>query len=341
MVYETKIVASLKMKMLSHALLWVILNIASLEAYMVHQKAPIGPTWREEDLAPFDELMISWNAARPTEGRFLFYVSVKTDEWSSWLLYASWGNDGQSSFQSTAANMTSVRVYQDAVEVTEGKKATGFDIKIVAEGGANLDNIHSLHVYINSDRSNTPQKPDFCGPSICLNVPGLSQMTLDHIRHRDLCSPTSTTAVTRYLSRDATIDPLCFAQQAWDAGFDIFGNWVFNVAQASSHLGPEWNCWVERLDSFCDIYSYLEQKTPVVVSVRGPLPGSAQSYAKGHLLVVTGYDSTYQRVLCMDPAFPTDEATHVSYDLADFVQAWSRRGNVAYIFRHPASNNNL
>lgn len=76
----------------------------------------------------------------------------------------------------------------------------------------------------------------------------------------------------------------------------------------------------------------MKQGTPVIVSVRGPLTGSARPYAKGHLLVVIGYDSLNQKVICMDPAFPKDSETHVSYGLSDFVQAWNRRGNVAYVF---------
>jgi hypothetical protein len=248
------------------------------------------------------------------------------------LLYASWGTNGQSSFLTTTEEAP-VRCYQDAVEIMEGKKANAFQVKILTEGDATLRSIYGLHVYTNSDRSKEVQKTNFSLDSIYLEVSGLSQMTLNHVRHTDLCSPTSTTAVTRYLSNDYTIDPLSFAQQSWDSGFDIFGNWVFNVVQASTHLGKTWDCWVERLHGFNDIHSHISQGTPVIVSVRGPLPGSAQPYAKGHLLAVIGYDSSNQKVICMDPAFSTDSETHVSYDLSDFIQAWNRRGNIAYVFK--------
>ncbi len=319
------------MKRLICCLFIIFLPIVNVEAYMIHQKIPIEQEWKEEQLSPFDELMITWNAIRPTKGKFLFYVSVKTDEWSPWLLYASWGSDGQSSFSSTTPD-SPVKIYQDALEVMEGKKATAFQIKIITKDGASLNGIHGLHVYTNSDKAQEPQKLVSCSSPIYLEVPGLSQMTIDHIRHRDLCSPTSTTAITRYLSNDYTIDLVSFAQNVWDSKFDIFGNWVFNVAQASTHLGCEWNCWVERLNGFDNIYQHLVQGNPVVISVRGPLPGSAQPYAKGHLLAVIGYDSLNQKVICMDPAFPVDNETHVSYDLSDLVQAWSRRGNLAYVF---------
>jgi hypothetical protein len=298
---------------------------------MIHQKTPIKRDWKEENLTPFNELMISWNAPRPVQGKFLFYISVKTDEWSPWLLYASWGSEGQSSF-SSIAEKSPIKVYQDALEVLEGGKATAFQVKIIAEEGALLDTIYGLHVYTNGDKEQGVSKLSSDLASVSLEVSGLSQMAINHVRHKDLCSPTSTTAITRYLSNDNTIDPSVFAQKVWDSGFNIYGNWVFNVAQAATYLGSEWDCWVERLNGFEMIHQRLVQGSPVVVSVKGPLTGSALPYAKGHLVAVIGYDSVNQKVLCMDPAFPTDQETLVSYDLEEFTQARSRRGNVAYIF---------
>lgn len=319
------------MRILILCCFYILLKIVNLEAYMMHQKFPIEQEWKEENLLPFDELMLSWNGNRPVEGKFIFYVSVKTNEWSPWLLYASWGSDGQSSFLSINQE-TSVRIYQDALEVMEGKKATAFQIKITTEGCAFLTHIHGLHVYTNGDKVQELQKPASYLTSIYLNMSGLSQMAINHSRHTDLCSPTSTTAVIRYLLNNDAVDPICFAENVWDGGFDLFGNWVFNVAQASAHLGLEWNCWVERLEGIDHIYRHLSQGIPVIVSVRGPLPGSALPYAKGHLIAVIGYDSLDQKVICMDPAFPADDECLIFYDLSVFVQAWSRRGNIAYVF---------
>ena len=94
--------------------------------------------------------MVSWNAVRPLEGKFLFYISVKTDDWSPWLLYATWGSDGQASYQ-TANPDAPIKVFQDALEVAEPKKATGFQIRVVSEGSASLTHIRGLHVYTNGD----------------------------------------------------------------------------------------------------------------------------------------------------------------------------------------------
>jgi hypothetical protein len=107
------------------------------------------------------------------------------------------------------------------------------------------------------------------------------------------------------------------------------------VAQASTYLGKDWGLWVERLRGFQDLYERLLLNTPVIASVRGPLPGSAKPYLHGHLLVISGFDPERGEVLCMDPAFPTDEKTHIGYGLKDFLSAWKKRGNLAYIFQSP------
>lgn len=307
----------------------MLLNLLHLEASMMHLKK-VKKEWKEENLPLFDELILSWNGKRPIDGKHLFYIRVKIHEWSPWLLYASWGSDNQSSFLSTTPD-SPVRVYQDTFEIMEEKKATAFEIKIIQEGAAALDDIRHLHVYTNSDQNQEEEMISYSAP-VTLQLKGLSQIAINHPRNKDLCSPTSTTAVIRYLLNNPKLDPEIFAQQAWDNGFDIYGNWVLNIAQASAELGPEWNCWVERLNGLNAIIRRLHKGTPVIVSVRGPLNGSALNYSAGHLMVVIGYDPFQQKVICMDPAFPFNAETVVSYDRLDFVQAWKRRGKIAYIF---------
>lgn len=306
----------------------LVMGQRELEAHMSHFEGSTSE-WVEEQLPPFTEWILTWNADRPTQGNYKFYVSLKTEGWSPWLLYASWGKAGQSSYEN-AASESSVKSYQDAAETLNGKSATGFKLKIVAEDSADLSSIRSLHAYTNSP--NDTVKTNSPLSEVHLDVQGLSQMALNHERAGHLCSPTSTTAVVRYLSHKEDPDPIAFAKNVWDSGFDIYGNWVFNAAQASAELGADWQVWVERLKDFADIHDSLLKGTPVVVSVRGPLPGSAQPYNQGHLMAVIGYDPEEKKVICMDPAFAKDQETIVSYDLESFTAAWTRRGRVAYVF---------
>jgi hypothetical protein len=111
-----------------------------------------------------------------------------------------------------------------------------------------------------------------------------------------------------------------------------------NIAYAWTILGKKWSCWIQHLNGFIAIQELLKKNTPVVVSVKGPLPGSALPYNQGHLLVVKGYQHQHKKVLCMDPAFGEDDLTNVTYDLQDFLEAWARRGCIAYVFEQNNQN---
>lgn len=297
-------------------------------AAMFHQW-DVQKEWKEEKVPPFDELFLSWNGERPTDGLYRFYIKVKTDEWSPWFLYATWGKGAQGGCIDTIDEIP-IRVSYDALEILQDLKGIGFQIKVEGEGGAYLQKIDSLHVYTNGDLKE-PSDLDKLAP-ISLPVEGLSQMEILHPRADDLCSPTSTVAALRFLTRNQAIDPLHFAKGVWDETYDIFGNWVLNIAEGWRWLGKRWGIWVERLSGFSSLHRKLEMGTPVVVSVRGPLPGGAFPYEGGHLLVVRGYDPLNKRVLCMDPAFRTAGETLVDYDIEDFMKAWGRRGQIAYVF---------
>ncbi|MEI8365755.1 MAG: C39 family peptidase [Parachlamydiaceae bacterium] len=286
------------------------------------------PLWEESKTIPFDEMIISWNTLRPQQGSFEIMVSVNVDGWTPWYSYASWGCHTQQGGNASPKDVP-LKIQQDIISILNGNKASGFRIEIRALEGANLEDFYSVHACVSRiaelQMENTPLLR-----SIDLNVPLVSQMALPHPRCRDMCSPTSTSAVVSYLTNN-WVDPIVFAARARDEAFDIFGNWVLNTAEASGILGPNWCCSVQRLQKFDEIYQQLELGIPVIVSVKGPLLGSILPYNQGHLIVVKGYKAETNQVICMDPAFPCDEETNVSYYLTDFMHAWSRRQGVAYM----------
>jgi hypothetical protein len=289
-------------------------------------------TWENLSLSPFDELLISWNAQRPSCGHYVILVSVYTSEWSPWLLYAVWGSQHQYSFYDQS-HTGSVHSFQDQVQLLKGELATGFRLRIEARQGASFTHFRTLHTCTSHLAAfKCPRYPTFSFSSIHLSVPGISQLRLSHPRATSFCSPTSTTAVIRYLLAHDQLKPLPFTEKVYDAGFDIYGNWSFNVAQAFVELGSTWSCQYARLTGFDSLLPYLQQDLPVIVSVKGQLTGSLMPYTNGHLLVVRGYEASTRRVLCMDPAFPTDEQTHQAYDVDEFMQAWSQRYYLAYLF---------
>ncbi|KIC75843.1 hypothetical protein DB41_GZ00070 [Neochlamydia sp. TUME1] len=288
--------------------------------------------WEQTGLTPFNELIVSWDAQRPKHGYYLIKVSLLTDnKWSPWLNYAYWGSSHQYTFNCHPRN-SSCKTYQDVAGPLGRKKATGFKIRVDCSESSLLKNIRTLHASftnIQEHKVSFDLAPHY---SINLNVKGLSQVTLPDERHMRLCSPTSTTAVINYLSPGIHLSALTFADHVKDSAFDIYGNWLLNTAEASNLLGPSWHSYVARLNNFDQIMESLSRGFPVVVSIKGPLTGSASPYSSGHLIVVKGYEAEKQQVLCMDPAFPTDQSTLVSYSLKDFLVAWNRRKGIAYLF---------
>jgi len=290
--------------------------------------------WDCEDSIPFNELIVSWNAARPKSGSsFKLSVSLKIDaDWSDWLLYADWGANSQHSGENTDSKHH-INVCQDIVQLlNENNKAVGFKIKIETLGDEALEGFKSLHACVSVPSLLNIENPNSAWSSLDIDVPLISQMQLPHPFHHRMCSATSTTSVLRYLLKSDEVDSVDFAFKAWDETFNIFGNWVLNTAHASTILGNSWRCWVQRLKGFDEIYERLKLQMPVVVSIKGPLHGSAEPYEQGHLIVVKGYDADKKRILCMDPAFSSNDKTNVSYALQDFLVSWLRRQNIAYIF---------
>lgn len=283
--------------------------------------------WQSEELPPFNELILSWNGLRP-QGFWTFFVSLKQkDSWSPWLKYAEWGSDRQKTFKSASAD-SFASSHQDAVTAKED--CTGFQVRV--QSGHSLESLHSLYVCLSQPSQFERRPPTILKPVFLTGVPYQSQMTLAHPRHRDFCSPTSTSMAINYLLRKQAVDPIHFAQSIRDEEFDIYGNWILNTAEAYQRLACGYRVYVERLNGFESIHKRLLEGNPVVVSVKGTIPGAPQPYSQGHLICITGFDPESKQVHCADPAFPTSEAVSAKYDLNDFLAAWGVRRNLAYVF---------
>jgi hypothetical protein len=304
-------------------------NTISIRSLTAEERGKQSFIW-EKETEPFQSFICGWNALRPSKGCFRFSLSIKMkDEWSPWLPYALWEADGQRSFEQETGL---IRLYQDTVDIAEGRQAHGWRMKLQAEETPNLKECCTLYASTaplgQTKTSNTEEMA-----SICLDIKGLSQLVLRDPRKMRLCSPTSTAAVIHFLKNETHLSPLEFADKVWDHHFDIYGHWVFAAAQAYVELGPEWQTTVQYLQDFSEIHAHLQAGYPVVVSVKGPLKGALHAYQQGHLLVVRGYDAEQKKVLCMDPGYPENNQTLVGYDLRDFLQAWQRRKNIAYTFK--------
>ena len=297
--------------------------------------------WEKGQTKPFNELIVSLNALRPCKGALVVWVSVKHNgNWSSWHRLMEWGADRQRTFTNRLNRF--VHTKHCRVEMMRGAIGRGFRVKVTKKDGASLENLKAIFACmsrLNKFRFKKPKVTALASVAV-QNVPRQSQMVLRHPRYTDLCSPVSTSMISAYfyqkLYGTLPADQMSqyaidFAAKVHDQGYlDIYGNWILNVAQAFDAVNGEVFFRVERLDSFYDLHYYLAKKIPVAVSVRR-LHGGATPYANGHILVVVGWNRQKRRVICLDPAFGSNRSVLKAYRLHDFLRAWRRSMNLAYV----------
>ncbi len=284
---------------------------------------------------PFTQLVFSWNALRPKSGYFSFWVQTRdagTKKWGRLHRMMDWGAQIQKSYFDKSDGYT--KYVHVRLETEQGKQADAFRIKIMGQNGADLGLLRGLGVALSNFKSFKPEHIDSrlaALPSLHIkNVPQVSQMVLDHPEKKSICSPTSCSIVTSYLSGNK-VDPGTFADGAFDHGLQIYGSWPFNMAHAFEQGdGAIW-FFTARLNSFKDLYRQIQRGIPAVVSVRGWLTGAPKEYDKGHLLVVVGWDAYKKEVICHDSALPEHNQTVKRYPIQSFVRAWERSHRLTYI----------
>lgn len=290
---------------------------------------------KKEPVHCFSQLLFSWNAHRPSKGYFSFFVCVRnahTKAWGKWHHAFDWGDGIQKSYASTK-DLFSEYVHV-RLEVIKPNMADACMIKIKPHHGASVENINSITIAcINRNLfvSELGSEQKKLSSVVIPHVPVLSQFSVNHNDNGRMCSPTSCSMLMQFLMHNNAIDPLMFAQKAYDHGLQAYGSWQFNIAHIFEMSGGLCGGYVTRLNSFADIHHNLMQGVPIVVSVRGILPGAPKPYDQGHLLLVVGFDDTTKEVICHDPAFMADQSILMRYTLTDFIRAWELSYRLAYV----------
>lgn len=288
----------------------------------------------KENIPHFDQLIFSWNAFRSTKGFFRFKARVrdaKSKVWHRWHTMSEWGLNVQRSFLDKP--LFGPQFYHVRLEMPKMHNADALCIKVEGCEGADCSGLRGLFVCVANLAGFKSESIEELKtlPSLHIHhVPELSQMALDHPKKEVLCSPTSCSMLISYLLKQP-VNPVDFANQAHDDGLDAYGSWPFNIAHAYEYCKGGYEFYVRRLSSFAALHKLLQKKIPVVVSVRGTLEGAPKDYNDGHLLVVVGWDSHTQKVICHDPAFETNGKACVTYPINSFLKAWERSRRLAYV----------
>lgn len=288
----------------------------------------------ERDTTPhFTQLVFSWNVIRPVSGHFSFYVQVRDAEnrkWGTWHHMADWGSGIQKTYVSKSDSVSSfVHV---RLEMETKKVADAFRIKIIPYKNASLSLVHGCAVTLSDFNVFKAEQivSDQLSSLYIQNVPMIAQLAIEHADNSRICSPTSCTMLVQYLT-GVYKDPIEFAEKSFDTGLSVYGSWPCNIAHAFEHCNGAIYFAVKRMNSFTDLHRQLIKGIPVVVSVRGNLPGALKPFPHGHLLVVVGWDNKTREVLCHDPAAETNEKVFKRYPIADFLRAWECSHRLSYV----------
>lgn len=281
---------------------------------------------------PFKQLLFCWNAFRPTQGFFSFFVQARnaaTKKWGPWHMMADWGKHIQQSYEDKRSSGHTEFCYV-RLEHTGAAQSDAFRIKAIAQDGADICLIKRFSVCVSTNEdlvAETPQSLPHLATIQPLAVPMICQYKLDHPRASDMCSPTSCTMLLSYLLK-TNLNPLHVAENIYDTGLQVYGSWPFNMAHAFDATKGTYWFTVLRLRSFATLHELLAAGMPVVVSVRGFLPDAPKIYSHGHLLVVVGYDAQSKEVICNDPAVQT---VRQRYPLSAFLAAWEKSHRLSYV----------
>lgn len=288
----------------------------------------------KQNINNFSQLIFAWNALRPKNGYYSFFVqarNARSKKWGKWHRMVEWGAKKQRSFYSKSDGFSKYLYVR--LETERSKLADAFRVKIEGNNGACLDGVHGFTattVHLGKFKSELLELSAKRLQSVYVTqVPRLSQLALKHPEKKRLCSPTSCTMLTHYLTGQRK-NPIHFAQNAFDQGLDAYGSWPFNTAHAFEQCNGSMLFFPTRLNSFTEIHQQLKRGIPVVASVRGMLPGAPKSYDNGHLLVIVGWDAATREVICHDPAFKTHKQTLQRYPVHRFVRSWESSRRLVY-----------
>lgn len=283
------------------------------------------------EVAPFTELVVSWNGFTPPGTSLIVETQVRVgEEWSRWYGLASWNSWGKPSSMAPHGDHLA-KVDIDTVVLIPPYLANAVRVRVTLRTENENETPTLTAVYAATRTGLSDEEPlPLSFAEVDLLVPPRSQMVEDKSIANSVCSPTSVGMVMAYYG--VSHPTAVLAGQAYDHRAEIFGNWSFAAALAGSY---GLSAYVDFLAGLGPLYREIAAGHPVVCSVRwkeGELTNAPIPKSNGHLLVVRGFAMRNGRpvVIVNDPAAPEPETVCREYDAAEFRKIW--RGVVYRIF---------
>lgn len=298
------------------------------------------------NLKTFKRLLVSWNCETPKgtwiEVQARAFISYYDDnknstyEWSDWLSFGKWGTHIKRSSKSPDSHLAKISTDEFIIKGNYTDTASKIQIRALLHT-ENTNVTPSIRQFIISYKDNTPRIKGIEIPSNkIIDVPSYSQYIRDKNIGSVICSPTSITMLLNRRNENLIVEETAWS--CFDYDYEAFGNWLFNVAFASS-LGYESFVEYGNLKSLKrEIYSGY----PVAVSVKYtndinnleyPYIENAPITTAGHILVVRGFEKKdgIDYVVVNDPAGKSNESVTRRYKLSEFENAWHRGSNIMYV----------
>jgi uncharacterized protein YvpB len=315
--------------------------------------------------SPFEYMILSWNADTPEDSNITIHGRVRVNgEWSKWL---SWGTWSTSSYPDENGNLVlpgsapgheqedsiaKVAIDELYVKGRTGETADAFQYRLLLNSGSKSGSKPSVRLFASTIRNTlTGQVIPAAVPANAdklakldqdLDVPTYSQAVRDPMISSSICSPTSVAMALNYYGHE--ISPEQSAWFAHDYRANIFGNWSFNVASATSFDLSGYVAYFvqdEGGDPWLQVKEQIAAGNPVIVSVRYRSPESSEPYplvegvpissTGGHLVLVRGFtwEDGVEYVVVNDSAAGDNEGVHRKYRADQFAEAWIKK--VAYV----------
>ena len=298
------------------------------------------------NLKTFKRLLVSWNCETPKgtwiEVQARAFISYYDDnknstyEWSDWLSFGKWGTHIKRSSKSPDSHLAKISTDEFIIKGNYTDTASKIQIRALLHT-ENTNVTPSIRQFVISYKDNTPRLKNIEIPSDkIIDVPSYSQYIRDKNIGSVICSPTSITMLLNRRNENLIVEETAWS--CFDYDYEAFGNWLFNVAFASS-LGYESFVEYGNLKSLKrEIYSGY----PVAVSVKYtndinnleyPYIENAPITTAGHILVVRGFEKKdgIDYVVVNDPAGKSNESVTRRYKLSEFESAWHRGSNIMYV----------
>jgi hypothetical protein len=322
----------------------------------------------------FNELVSSWNSKTPP-GTFVqseIKPQLNNGHWAKWYILGRWAyNDFVDGSSDPGFHRTSVGGQGDAdgfVSIdtffAKDHPAVSYQLRLTifrrvgltdADAPVRVTRYSAVASNLTNQQQTFPSH--FDGTVRDLHVPPFSQET-HHGEYPEFdnggeawCSPTSTSMVLRYWTREtgaqyapsaaetSWVDPAFAdpevdyaARYVYDYHYQGAGNWPFNTAYAAERgLVSD----VTQLHNLREAEPFIRDGIPLVASVAwqsNKLDGGIKS-TNGHLMVIGGFTATGD-VIAYDPASPTNADVRHVYDRRQFEKAWiPASGGIVYVDR--------